>query len=157
MNKATKFVHYVGLILFLGSIFTFGLISTLTKNTSLENLVFARQVISTGTDYLTLPGLFLLIIAGLVIAPKYYHLPKHWWLNGKHILMLLIIINTIVFILPAEKRALELAIESSAQGRLLSQYSEVYIKESIAGGVNVLLTFGSMIIAIFRMEKDPKN
>jgi hypothetical protein len=155
MSKTMKFVHYFGLILFLGSIFTYTLISTLTKNASLENLVFARQIISSGTIFLTLPGMFLILVAGIIITLKDFHFLRHRWLNIKHAIIVIIILNTFIFILPAEREALELAKASLAQGKLLSEYTSAYMKESIAGALNVLLVVVSIIVAIWRFEKKP--
>ncbi|MBL0337614.1 MAG: hypothetical protein IPP67_00060 [Rhodospirillaceae bacterium] len=70
--KSLKLFHYLGLILFLGSIFLYILISGLTSHSSLENLVFSRQIIRTGTLFLTIPGLGLVVLSGLIMTTKYY-------------------------------------------------------------------------------------
>ena len=86
MMKYLKLFHYLGLVLFLGSIFVYILLSTITSHNSLENLVFTRQIIHTGTVFLTIPGLGLVLLSGLVMTGKYYGFGKHRWLNIKQFL-----------------------------------------------------------------------
>lgn len=156
MNKGAKFIHIIGLVLFLGSIFTYTLISTLTKNASLADIVFAREIISAGTTYLTLPGLFIIVLSGIISTIKEVRFLKHRWLNVKFAALVIILLNTFIFILPAANDALELAKASLAEGKLLSEYSAAYMQESIAGGVNVLLAIGSIISGIWKYEKKTK-
>lgn len=153
MKKGAKLIHIIGVILFLGSIFTYTLISTLTKNASLTDIVFAREIINTGTAYLTLPGLLIIVLSGIISTIKDVRFLKHRWLNVKFAALLIILLNTFIFILPAADDALELAKASLAEGKLLSEYSAAYMQESIAGGVNVLLAIGSIISGIWKYEK----
>ena len=45
LQRALRLVHFGGLALFLGSIFTFIAVSSLTKQASLANLAFSRTII----------------------------------------------------------------------------------------------------------------
>ncbi len=65
MLRVLKLAHILGLVIFLGSILTFIVISALIENASLENIAFGRRIISTGTSVLTLPGLWLIAVSGL--------------------------------------------------------------------------------------------
>ncbi|HVN49380.1 MAG TPA: hypothetical protein VMU30_11245 [Bacteroidota bacterium] len=66
MLRGLKIVHFCGLVLSLGSIFTFIVISALLEGASLENIVFGRKIISTGTNVLTVPGILVLAITGVL-------------------------------------------------------------------------------------------
>lgn len=153
MKKGVKLIHIVGLILFLGSIFTYTLISTLTKEASLENILFARKIISAGTTYLTLPGLFIIVLSGIISTINGTRFLKHRWLKIKFLTAIIIVLNTFIFILPAINEALAFAEASLTQGKLLSEYTAAYMQESIAGGVNVLLVVASIVSGIWKFEK----
>jgi len=109
MRKLMKVLHYLGLILFLGSILSYILISALAKGSTLANLVFALQVINAGVRFLTLPGLLLMIVTGVILTAKHYGFLRTRWLNIKHVLIVNIVVNTFPFILPAETDALRFA------------------------------------------------
>lgn len=150
MLKYLKLFHYLGLMLFLGSIFVYILISGLTSHNSLENLVFARQIIHTGTLFLTIPGLGLVLLSGFVMTAKYYGFDKHLWLNLKQFLTLIILFNTAFLVLPAIGDALQLAKLSQETGFLLPEYQAAYQQEAIFGGINVMLSIVSMVVAIWK-------
>lgn len=65
MLRGMKLVHFGGLVIFLGSILTFIVISALIEGASLENIAFGRKIIRTGTNVLTLPGMWALAITGV--------------------------------------------------------------------------------------------
>ena len=150
MMKSLKLFHYLGLILFLGSIFLYILISGLTSHSSLENLVFSRQIIRTGTLFLTIPGLGLVVLSGLIMTTKYYGFFKHRWLTIKQFLMLTILLNSKFLVLPAIEEALRLAKLSQETGFLLPEYQAAYQQEAIFGGINVMLSIVSMVVAIWK-------
>lgn len=156
MIKYLKLFHYLGLLLFLGSIFVYILISSLTSHSSLEGLVFARQIIYTGTLFLTIPGLGLVLLSGLVMTGKYYGFGKHRWLNIKQFLTLIILLNTIFFLLPIIKEGLQWAKLSQEVGFLLPEYQASYQQETILGGINVMLSITSIVVAIWK-PKPRKN
>ncbi len=153
MKRTLKFAHYLGLTLFLGSIFTFLVVSTLTKGGSLTDLLFARRVISTGTFVLTLPGMWLIAISGTVLMLREYGFNEYRWLNIKNVAIILIILNSYFFIVPAMTEALELAQASVLAGTLNPDYGSAYMKESVFGAVNVLLVLASMAVGIWKSRK----
>lgn len=155
--KSLKLFHYLGLILFLGSIFLYILISGLTSHNSLENLVFSRQIIRTGTLFLTIPGLGLVLLSGLVMTGKYYGFGKYRWLNIKQFLTLLILVNSLFLILPAASEALQLAKQSMEQGILLPSYQSAYQREAVFGATNVLLSLIAMAVAVWKPKRKGKK
>lgn len=148
MHKLMKLFHYVGLILFPGSILSYILISALAKASTLANLVFALQVINAGVKFLTLPG----IVTGLILTTHYGFFRTHW-LNVKHVLMVIIAVNTLAFILPAETDAMRLAQTSLDKGTLLPEYVAVSTPSARAGGINVVLIGLAMVAAVWRFQK----
>jgi hypothetical protein len=73
MDRSLKFVHLVGMALFLGSIAVYLALSPWAKAGSLDRLLFARQVIALGTISVTLPGLWLAVAAGVGLGLLFGH------------------------------------------------------------------------------------
>lgn len=78
MLRGLKLVHFGGLVIFLGSILTFIVISALIESASLEKIAFGRRIISTGTNVLTLSGMWVLAIAGVWMGYKRYGLKQRF-------------------------------------------------------------------------------
>lgn len=139
MRKTLKFVHLIGLVLFLGSIFTFIVVSSVPAKGDLASLVVARRVISAGTNALTLPGLGLLIASGIGLTWGQLRLRDHRWLQVMVLAAGLVVMNGFLFVLPAVRSASALVEESQSLGPLTQAYARAYILESSAGSVNVVL------------------
>lgn len=150
MIQGVRLIHYVGLVIFLGSILTFVVISALIEGASLENVVFGRKIISTGTNVLTLPGLWVLAVTGVWLGWVRYGVRQRFF-QIKLLLVTLVIINAHVFIAPAVASATEIAVASLAQGKLLPGYEVAYMKESIYGAVNVLLTVAAAVVGVWKV------
>lgn len=150
MFPGLKLMHFGGLVIFLGSILSFIVISALIESASLENIAFGRKVISTGTHVLTLPGMWVLAVTGVWMGCKRYGLKQRFF-QIKLLLITLVIINAYVFIVPAVTSATEIAARSLAQGYLLPEYKTAYMQESIFGAVNVLLTITAAVIGVWRI------
>jgi hypothetical protein len=154
MNKTVRTLHFLGLALFLGSIFMFIVVSTLTQNAGLAALAFGRQIIAAGTSALTLPGLALVAATGAFMSRRYRARPA--WLGFKQLAMAAMALNTIFVILPAARDCRALAEASLRAGALDPAYHAAYLRESIAGGVNVLLALASMVAAVTRLRLRPQ-
>ncbi len=150
MERFFKVVHFLGITLFLGSIFTFVVVSSLSKGASLADLVFARRLISAGTSSLTLPGMWLILASGIVLTLRGKGFWRHNWLNMKHIIIVIVALNAYFVVVPAVDSALELAQRSFSQGALNPSYDAAYMKESVFGGINVLLVLLAMVAAIWK-------
>ena len=149
MQRALKLAHFAGLVMFLGSILTFTLISALTETASLENLVFGREIISTGTRVLTLPGMWVLAVTGLWLGYRRYGVKRRLF-HVKAALIGLIILNAYIFIVPAAASATELAAQSLARGELLPAYPDAYMREFFFGAVNVILAVIATVAGVWR-------
>jgi len=142
--------HFAGLILFLGSIFSFILITNLAQNEPLSDLAFARRIISAGTTHLTLPGLWLLAVTGLGLGLLKYGAGSRFF-RIKLLLTALIVINAHLFVAPAVNRASSIAMESLAAGHLGSAYSSAFKREEMFGVTNVLLALATAVVAVWRL------
>jgi len=145
MKSVIKFIHLLGIILFLGSIFTFILVSALVQDKPLSDLAFGRQVIAAGMKMLTLPALWIIVLSGILLG-------KGKW-QGKYFqvklaLGLVILLNAHFVIADAVLHASRLAAGASVTGVLSPDYLLAYTKESVMGAVNVLLALFAMGYAL---------
>jgi hypothetical protein len=146
MNRLLKLIHLGGMVIFLGSIFTFVLVSFLTKTASPDNLAFGRTIIGVGTYILTFPGIWILILSGMWVGYLKYGFKSRFF-QIKFILGLLMILNGYLFVLPAVKLATTLAIH----GQVSSEYHAAYMQESIFGSINVLMAIIAAIVGVWRI------
>ncbi|MES0491508.1 MAG: DUF2269 family protein [Leptospirales bacterium] len=157
MKKLLKFLHYIGLSIFLGSVLMFIIIGETTGHDNLESLVLSRQIIIYAEYILTLPGIFILLVSGFVMTFNSYKFFKMRWLNIKHIAIILIVLNAVFFLNPYAHEMLELAKQSLVKGELLAEYSLMETKEITAGAVNILLILLSSVAGIWRFKSKFTN
>jgi hypothetical protein len=138
----------------LGSISTFIVISSLIEGASLENIAFGRKIISTGTNLLTLPGIWVIAITGVGMGFKRYGLKQRFF-QFKLMLIILAIINGYFFVLPLVASATEIAVRSLAHGQLLPEYKTAYMKESTFGMVNILIIVAAAVIGVWKVGVKP--
>jgi len=150
MFRVLKLAHLGGLIMVLGSISTFIVISTLIEGASLENIAFGRNIISTGTKVLSIPGIWVLAITGVCMGYKRYGLKQRFF-QLKLLLITLIVINGYFFVLPLVTSATEIAVRSLAHGQLLPEYRALYMQESILGTVNILILVVAAVIGVWKV------
>lgn len=150
MFRTMKLLHFIGLVLFLGSILAFILVSTLMEGADLEWIVFGRRIISAGTQALTLPGMWLMAVSGVLMAFRRYGFRARF-VRVKALLMLLVVLNAHLFVMPAVGLATTLAQQSLATGHLLQGYHAAYLQESVCGAVNVLLTLLAAGVGVWRI------
>lgn len=156
MLRGLKLVHFGGLVIFLGSILTFIVVSSLIEGASLENIAFGRQIISTGTNVLTLPGMWVLAVTGFWMGYRRYGLKQRYF-QLKLLLISLIVINAHFFVVPAVNAATELAAQSLSQDLLSPEYKSAYMQESLFGAINVLLTIVAASIGVWRVGVKSTN
>ena len=148
MRRTLRFVHLIGLVLFLGSILTFIVVSSVPATWDVASLVVARRVISTGTNVLTLPGLGLLIGSGVGLTWGQLRVRDHRWLQVMVLAAGLIALNGFVFVLPAVRSASALIEEAQSLGTVTEAYTRAYVLESSAGSVNVILGLVAMVAGV---------
>lgn len=150
MFRVLKLLHIASLVVFLGTIVTFILISSLLDGAGLPNRVFGRQIIATGTHLLTLPALWLAAVSGISMG-----LRRQGWkqpfFQFKLALVTLALINAYAFVVPAVMAAQRLAIESFGKGKLLPQYHSAAMQETIFGAVNMAIAIMAAVIGVWRL------
>jgi hypothetical protein len=151
MRRTARFIHYLGLALFLGSIFSFIVASSVTATSDLAALAAARRVISAGTLFLTLPGLVLLIVSGSVLSATSNGL-KSRWVQIMAVAAAVIVVNAVSVVVPAGRAATALAQSSVSTGVLATGFGAAYMTESVAGGVNIVLALIATAAGVWRME-----
>ena len=156
MFRLLKLVHIGGLVISLGSIATFIVVSALIEGASLENVAFGRELISTGSSVLTLPGMVLLAVTGILMGVARYGVKQRFF-RLKFLLMALLAVNGYFFVLPLVNSATEIAVRSLAQGKLLPEYKAAYLRESIAGAVNILIMLAAAVIGVWKIGAAPKT
>ena len=133
MTTILLWTYHAGSALFLGSILTFVVGSMLGAHGSLDDLVCIRRLIRKATLVLTMPGLWLaaLSLAGLAFLQG---VPA-WRLLA----LAFVLATSLALILPATQACLRWAIASRTEARLHPAFRAAYLKESIPGGLNVLI------------------
>jgi len=131
MKQVMRFVHILGLVLFLGSILTFLVASSVGADGGVADLAVARRVISTGTSHLSLPGLALLIAAGVALVVTGSGMLKKWWVRVMAIAAAGIVANGFLVVLPAVHSATQLAEASVAAGHLVAGYHQAYVRSRV--------------------------
>ena len=149
MLRLCKLLHVLGWVLFLGSILTFILISIHTQGGPLGGLVLGRRLISSGTDLLTLPGLWMITVTGLWMSIQRSG-PGQSFVQIKLVLAAATIINAHSVVRPAARSAMDLAARSRTQCQLLPAYRSAYVRESIAGSLNVAFTLAAAAVGVWK-------
>ncbi|MDH5391798.1 MAG: DUF2269 family protein [Gammaproteobacteria bacterium] len=152
LRNGLKVLHILGLVVFLGSIITFIIASELSNESDLAGLVFARELISTGTLIITIPSMWLVIVTGTGMAIISARL-KQTWVRIKFVVSIIIAINAHAFVMSAVKEATLLAKTSLQKGIIHVDYLQAYTEESMFGAINVLLILSLIIIAVFKPGK----
>ena len=136
MKSIFKIVHVIALSIFLGTIISYILIGILSGE---NNLSFSRGVVLTGTQYLTIPALWIVGFSGIMLSKKSFQ----GWKRAKIFGFLLIMFNTHFFILPA----IEDSIKYLNLGDLTASDNALFV-EAISGSINLLLIVLMIIIAV---------
>jgi hypothetical protein len=148
MRETLRFIHLIGLVLFLGSILAFVVASSVPAAGDVASLVVARRVIGTGTNVLTLPGLGLMIGSGIGLTWGRLRVRDHRWLQVMVLAAGLIALNGFLFVLPAVRSASALIEEARSLGTVTEAYTRAYVRESNAGSVNVILGLVAMVAGV---------
>jgi len=152
MKNTFKLLHLIGLVMFMGSILSFIAMNKFVgASTDAMLISHQRQFVSAITWALTIPGMWILIIAGSLTAlTGKYRLIEHRWLITKLALAALILINGTFFIAPLVSQVTSIAEQSAIQGQLLPTYMPLKTKEDMYGIANFLMILIVIFLAIFK-------
>ena len=152
MKKTAKFLHLIGLVMFLGGILpSIVMNSVVGASTDVVLIYHHRLFVSAITWALTIPGMWIQIVAGslMVLAGK-YRLIEHRWLIAKLVLVALILINGTFILAPLVSQVTNIAEQSASQGQLLPTYMPLKTKEDMYGVANFLMLVVAFLLAIYR-------
>ena len=145
MRYFLKTLHLISLSIFLGSITTFIFIGEAIPTGDIVALQTSRDLVASGTTFLTLPAFFVTGLTGILMSKK----PKSRWLWAKLIGFILLAVNFIAFIYPAIEASV-FYLGDPAFGSSSVEYISAMQREAIFGGVNLILILSLIAIAAIK-------
>ena len=131
-------LHLMGFVLFLGSIFGHIVAGSLGGGpVSGDRFLAAREHISAATQFLTVPGLVLVLLSGIGLWLMGWSLKNSRWLGVHMGLAVLVTLIAFVVVLPAGAEMMSLA--STDMAANVEKIMAANRFEDIGGAVNVLL------------------
>lgn len=152
MKKTIKLLHLIGLVMFLGGILPSIVMNSVVGTSADVVLIYHQRLfVSAITWALTIPGMWIQIVAGSLIAlAGKYRLIEHRWLIAKLVLAVLILINGTFILAPLVNQVTSIAEQSAAQGQLLPTYMPLKAKEDMYGIANFFMLVITILLAIYR-------
>jgi hypothetical protein len=149
MLRASRLAHIIGLVMMLGSISTFLVVSAVIDSGGVETIALGRRIISAGTSALTIPGMCVLAASGIWMGLR-LHGAKARFFQIKLLLLALIAANGAIFVAPSVSAATEIAVRSLGQGKLLAEYATAYARESMFGAANIVFILVAAIVGVWK-------
>lgn len=152
LRKSFKILHFIGLALFLGSVFGHVATSALGGPPGgSPAFVAARENISALTSLLTLPGLGLTVASGLALALAGRINPiRVRWLALHGAFAVAVVVLTAVFVAPAGRRVLEGALRLNSGGASLADIQSGLASEHMFGALNIVLSLLAIGVAVWK-------
>jgi len=148
--RLLKVIHLISLAVFIGSIITYIFISAMIENASINEINAGRKIIAEGTGGLTMPALWLMILTGIISGLKKFGFRSRFF-QIKTASAAALLINAYLFIIPAVTEATEIALQSAEI--LPVEYYTAYMKESVFGAVNIMITLTAIILAVWKNDR----
>jgi hypothetical protein len=138
--------------MFLGGILPSIVMNSVVGTSTDVVLIFHQRLfVSAITSALTIPGMWILIVAGSLTAFAGKYRPiEYRWLIAKLVLAALILINGTFILAPLVSQVTNIAEQSASQGQLLPTYMPLKTKEDMYGIANFLMFVIAFILAIYR-------
>lgn len=145
MYHVLKMAHVVGLAMFLGSVFAHISVNAVPGiGSDPAATLTARHAVAAATAWVTLPGLLLAIASGLGLTLLGKHgFGRKRWLTLHQAAALLILLNALLVLAPAGRKAVEAARSGS-----LEAVATAAATESRFGPVNLLLTLSVVVLGV---------
>ena len=122
LTRVLLLVHFVGLTLSLGTIFTNVLIERHTGSGSLEQLSFGRDLVNLSSQYLIQSGFLIMVFSGILLTLLRYGIRAPFWAWLKLGLSVVIFAVVIFALDPARSVATEWAHWSAQHGQLAPEF-----------------------------------
>jgi hypothetical protein len=152
MKRLIKMLHVLGLVMFFGSILSYiSMGFVISTGEDVKLILLKRQIIHGMTWTLTMPGLWLLVITGVIMAIQMkYGFCKTRWLTIKQAIVIVMVINATFFLAPFVDQLLASAQQGMVTGTLSRNYFRIIDRENKLGALNLLLCLCTVIITIFK-------
>ncbi|GJL57057.1 MAG: hypothetical protein NPIRA02_41890 [Nitrospirales bacterium] len=157
MKPLTRILHFVGLAVFVGSIFGHILLGKLgDPEQDLGEFAVLMQAKYSNTLFLTTPGLLLVVITGVGLMRQEGTSPrKVRWLAAKVILVGLTALNGVFLLTPLSEEMAAIAGEAVHAGRLSPEFWALKIQEDIFGALNMALILLTMSLVVIKPALKP--
>jgi len=154
MKTIGKVLHLSGLIMFIGGIVSSIAMNHVTLKSEDAALVYHQRLfVSEITSVLTIPGMWILIISGGLMAfAERSRLFGHRWLIAKLLLASAVVINGAFILTPLVDQVTALAEQSSSQGHLLRSYVTLKAEEDLYGTLNFIMLIAAFFLAILKPQ-----
>ncbi|HBZ68079.1 MAG TPA: hypothetical protein DEO70_14695 [Bacteroidales bacterium] len=150
--RIARLISITGLILSLGSIFTFIVMNAVMGEVpSIESVYWQRLFVSRITEVLILPGVGLLVVGAIILSLKQYGFFRNTWISVLQILVVLIVINSVNITLLAG-RVTEIAVRQWQTSVFIPEYMNLKSAEDIFGAVNVVMMIICLIVPFYKNE-----
>lgn len=149
--RLAKFLHIIGLSLFAGSIGGHILFSAIADQAGdLAQVAALRWGLELSVRFLTLPGLGLLWLSGLLMLAKKPGYLKARWLLVKLGFAGLITVNGVFILTPLVGDLSGLAADAVRKGTLSDGYWTMRLYEDIAGTINLVMVLFVVVMACYK-------
>jgi uncharacterized membrane protein len=148
-----KFIHLLGVVLFVGNIITAALWKTRADRTgNLATVAFAQRGVALADKVFTVPGAALVVIGGYAMAARrpwpLHGLPWLEW--GQGLFWLAVLIWAFVLV-PTQRRLIQVSEAAQGVGALAPEFARLSRRWAMWGGIATLLA----IIVLFLMVVKP--
>jgi hypothetical protein len=147
MFKFFKLLHFIGLTLFLGSVWVF--IAQGTLMTTIALTCYVREMIVHTLRVITLPGLILIIFSGIGMIICRNILLRSTFFKVKIITAIVILANSI-YLSHIAQQALTLA---SALPKNSALFHQLTIREAIHGAINVWMVLFLIAYSVYSRKR----
>jgi len=150
VTRVFLFVHFVGLTLCLGTIFTNIVIERHTRGGSLELLSVGRDLVTLSSHNLIQTGFLITVLSGVLMTLLRHGLQAPLWAWIK-LGVSVVVLTVVIFALdPASTAATEWARWSAEHGQLAPQYLDSVTRAGRYGVVVLSLLLVTTIVAIWK-------
>ena len=150
LTRVFLFVHFLGLTLSLGTIFTNILIERSTRGGSLELLSTGRDLVSLSSHNLIQNGFLVTVFSGIVVALLRYGIRAPLWAWIKLGLSIVIFTTVILALDPAGTTTTEWARWSAEHGHLAPEFLDSVARSRGYGLVVLSLFLITTIVAVWK-------
>lgn len=151
MDKTLKVAHFVGLALFLGSIPGHILLGRLADPADLPAFALMMHAKYVSVLALTLPGLFLTLLAGIALMLRRGMTPNRVrWMAVKLVLVALIAPNGALVLRPVAAEMAQSAHAAVKTGTLPTEFTALERREGAFGAANLAMILAVIGLAVFK-------